>query len=70
MKVWPSGTRTSADGKVLRDSAPGFRLVWLGDGVWTEKAQDARTFEFLTDAELVGSEECPLPLAEWEVVSV
>jgi hypothetical protein len=43
---------------------------WLGDGVWTEKAQDARTFEFVTDAELVGSEECPLPLAEWEVVEV
>jgi hypothetical protein len=43
---------------------------WLGANVWTEKAQDARTFEFVTDAELVGSKECPLPLAEWEVVEV
>jgi hypothetical protein len=43
---------------------------WLGDGVWTEQVQDARTFEFRTDAELVGIKECPLSLADWEVVSV
>jgi hypothetical protein len=40
------------------------------DGIWTNQVQDARAFEFRTDTELVGSVECPLPLAEWEVVEV
>jgi hypothetical protein len=43
---------------------------WFADGIWTCQVQDARTFEFCTDAELVASVECPLPLAEWEVVEV
>ena len=37
---------------------------------WTHQVQDARAFEFRTDAELIGSVECPLPLADWEVVEV
>jgi hypothetical protein len=43
---------------------------WFADGIWTHQVQDARAFEFRTDAELVGSVECPLPLADWEVVEV
>ena len=43
---------------------------WIAGAVCTHHVQNARTFEFRTDAELIGSAECPLPLAGWEVVEV
>jgi hypothetical protein len=43
---------------------------WGGGGCWTDVADDARTFEFVTNAALTGIAECPLPLPEWDVVPV
>jgi hypothetical protein len=43
---------------------------WAGGGCWTSAARDARTFEFATDAELIGISACPFPQHEWDVVPV
>jgi hypothetical protein len=43
---------------------------WWADAPWTNAAGDARLFEFVTEAELIGLAECPLPLELWDVVPV
>ena len=52
------------------DASPSQGWFWAGAGCWTNAASAARTFEFMTDAELVGIAECPLPLELWDVVTV
>jgi hypothetical protein len=68
----------SADGRVLvtgyvlrrTDASPCHGWFWAGAGCWTNAARNARTFEFMTDAELVGLVECLLPSPQWDVVPV
>jgi hypothetical protein len=52
------------------DASPCQGWYWAGCGCWTNAADDARLFEFLTEAELIGLAECPLPLGLWDVVPV
>jgi hypothetical protein len=43
---------------------------WAGGGCWTNAARDARTLEFMSDAELRGIAECLFQVQEWNVVPV
>jgi hypothetical protein len=43
---------------------------WAGAGCWTSAARAARTFELVTNAELIGIVECPFPSQQWDVVPV
>jgi hypothetical protein len=52
------------------DASPCHGWFWVAAGCWTEAARNARRFEFVTDAELVGLVECLLPSHLWGVVAV
>jgi hypothetical protein len=52
------------------DPTPCRGWYWAGCGCWTNAVRDARLFEFMTDAELMGLAECPLPLDLWGVVPI
>jgi hypothetical protein len=52
------------------DASPCRGWFWAGAGCWTNAARDARTFDFVTNAELIGIVECPFPQQEWDVVPV
>jgi hypothetical protein len=52
------------------DASPCGGWYWAGCGCWTNAVDHARLFECLTDAELIGFVECPLPLELWDVVPV
>jgi hypothetical protein len=52
------------------DTTPCRGWYWAGCGCWTNAVNDARLFEFMTDAKLMGLAECPLPLGLWDVVPV
>jgi hypothetical protein len=43
---------------------------WVRGGLWTVQVQHARTFAFVTNAEMTGFLECPLPIVKWDVVPV
>jgi hypothetical protein len=52
------------------DASPCQGWFWAGAGCWTKVVRHARTFEFMSDAELNGIAKCPFPLQEWDVVAV
>jgi hypothetical protein len=52
------------------DASPCRGWFWAGAGCWTDAARAARTFDFVTNAELIGIVECPFPPQEWDVVPV
>jgi hypothetical protein len=52
------------------DASPCHGWFWAGAGCWTKAARDARTFDFVTNAEMIGIVECPFPPQEWDVVPV
>ena len=52
------------------DASPCQGWFWAGAGCWTKVVRNARTFEFMSDAELSGIAKCPFPLQEWDVVPV
>jgi hypothetical protein len=52
------------------DASPCHGWYWAGGGCWTNAASNARTFEFMSDAELSGIVKCPLPPQQWNVVTV
>jgi hypothetical protein len=52
------------------DASPCQGWFWAGAGCWTKVVRHARTFEFMSDAELNGIAKCPFPLQQWGVVPV
>lgn len=43
---------------------------WISGHAWSSSFAQARTFEFMADAEIVGILECPIALQAWTVVPI